>query len=185
MPTLRVRLLSALLRALGATVRLGRTVLVGLFFSVASAVLAYLGGLDAGHAALTLLSFPIGLALAFLWFLARNLLGWSSFWTGIYERHGWEIGDQTSAPKHLSLSGPALDSFAAGIRCVVREPSGVVSVCTRAHAWNGFRFPSEFPELIPPAPGKHHAVWLGGTSVKRWWLLVEHDFEVPPMLIVS
>jgi hypothetical protein len=187
-PTFGVHVRSALWRAVGDAVRLAFTIRVGLLFSVVAAALSYLASHNWAAAVFSLLSFPVVLALAFLWFVAHNLVGWSSQWIGSYERHAFEIGDQASAPKHLSLwvkQGSVSGLFPNGVRCVVREPGGLVSTCTREHIYNGFSFPAEFPELVPPAPGRHRALWLMRGDSDRWWILAQLDFDVPPMLVWS
>ncbi|MEO8898527.1 MAG: hypothetical protein ABI473_07545 [Candidatus Dormibacter sp.] len=185
MPTRWICVRSALRRAYGDAVRFAFNVRVGLLFSIAGVFLTYLATHNVGQAAFTLLSFPLAVAVASLWFLGRNLLGWSSLWAGDYRDYSIAQGLE---PKRLYLlynPGMITGLWPNGIRCVVREPGGLTSVCTRTHTLNGFRFPSEFPELIPPAPGKHHAVWLCGTPQGRWWVLAQNDFEVAPMLVVS
>jgi hypothetical protein len=171
---------SALMLAWFETMNLGRTIRVGIFFSVVSTLI----GFAATRQVATLwglASFPVGLLLVFLWFALRGMGRWGSGWRGTYAQPEWAFGSEAGAPKRLYLLrrsgfGPTPELNDA-IQCVVREPSGRLVASSLRGAINGRAFPEDFPDLAPPAPGRYHAYWL--LLMKRWWTLAEFDFEFP------
>lgn len=165
---------SALRLAGLATSRFAFRVREGLLFSFATALLTFLVSRNLGTAAFGLLSFPIAVAVVFMWQSARNLGGWNSLYAGEYRQ---QFGQ---GEKRLYLNSVMGDGFyALGIRCIVQEPGGLTSTAEREHNINGWTFPREFPELSPPAPGRHHAVWQERSHSGRWWTLATFDFDVP------
>lgn len=170
---------SALRSAVLTTARFAFTVRVGLLFSLASAVLTYVASRNLEASILGLLSFPIVLAAVFVWYGVRNLAGWSSLYAAEYRQ---QFGHGAKRLYVEPRDGSARVWFPLGIRCTVREPGGFTATSERLHSINGWVFPREFPELVPPAPGMHHAVWLERTRSGRWWKLVEFDFFVPESL---
>jgi hypothetical protein len=127
-----------------------------------------------------LLSWPIAVLLGVVWFVARQLMGRGGRQAS-YRRPPWAIAPPRETPR-LNLEWGDGD-FPDGLRCLVREPGGLIAECIRTHAYNGFLYPAEFPEHIPPAPGPHRAVWFMRLSPRGWWWkLVSLEFEVEPML---
>ncbi|HEX6539059.1 MAG TPA: hypothetical protein VF155_07765 [Candidatus Dormibacteraeota bacterium] len=149
---------------------------IALFLSVISVLIAYLTTSHNAAAFFGLLSWPIAVGVATAIYLIRNLAGWGSQWRAAYERHPLFQSEQPRL--YLVPKGGRDVLFPYGLRCEVRERGGLLAWCERNDAANGFRYPGEFPEHVPPVPGRHRAVWLerfvpGG----RWWKLVALDFD--------